>query len=384
MKIFIIAISLFFLQMIQPTGVKVLLHTIVGQESLEIKSQSGFVVRDPANYKPLRMKKGQKKFVLCNGHDGVYEDKKKLFNTSLIFDALDGTVYFNEKPYHGVFLLQKEGTVCHIINILDLESYVFSVLKTESWPGWPLEINKVMAVVCRTYVLHHILTPRTTKSLYHVKNTNHHQTYAGKHTCPVIKKAVDETAGLFIAYNNHPILAMFDSCCGGIVPGHTKDVVNFTKAPYLKRLYACRYCKGCRVYSWSISYDQDDFIALLQEVSSGIVHDIHAIKVAQKDKAGLVQDCVVTTRRGPFSFAGKTLYRMCKEIKSYCFSIMKKGKKIIFAGKGLGHHMGLCQWGAREMVTQGFDYKKIISFYYPSTTLMKLESKKKSKKYARV
>ena len=66
-------------------------------------------------------------------------------------------------------MLQKEGLFVILLIFLDLESYVFSVLKTESWPGWPLEINKVMAVVCRTYVLHHILTPRTTKSLYHVK-----------------------------------------------------------------------------------------------------------------------------------------------------------------------------------------------------------------------
>ena len=82
------------------------------------------------------------------------------------------------------------------------------------------------------------------------------------------------------------------------------------KAPYLKRLYTCRYCKGCRVYSWSISYDQDDFIALLQEVSSGIVHDIHAIKKLLKKIKQDWYKIVVTTRRGPFSLQEKR-YIVC-------------------------------------------------------------------------
>ena len=41
-------------------------------------------------------------------------------------------------------------------------------------------------------------------------------------------------------------------------------------------------------------------------------------------------------------------------------------------GKGHGHHMGLCQWGAREMVRLGWEYEDILEFYYPDTQLMKL------------
>ena len=44
--------------------------------------------------------------------------------------------------------------------------------------------------------------------------------------------------------------------------------------------------------------------------------------------------------------------------------------------------MGLCQWGAREMVAQGFDYKNYF-FYYPYH-VDEVRIKKKNKKYARV
>jgi len=70
--------------------------------------------------------------------------------------------------------------------------------------------------------------------------------------------------------------------------------------------------------------------------------------------------------------SGKKLYSMLKDIKSFCFNIQKKADKIVFNGRGYGHHIGLCQWGAREMVRDGWDYKKILRFYYPSTNFMRL------------
>ena len=41
-----------------------------------------------------------------------------------------------------------------------------------------------------------------------------------------------------------------------------------------------------------------------------------------------------------------------------------------FNGKGWGHGVGLSQWGAKALSEQGWDYKSIISHYYPGTTLL--------------
>lgn len=38
-------------------------------------------------------------------------------------------------------------------------------------------------------------------------------------------------------------------------------------------------------------------------------------------------------------------------------------------GPGNGHGVGMSQWGAKEMAKQGFDYKQILSFYYPGTEI---------------
>ena len=43
--------------------------------------------------------------------------------------------------------------------------------------------------------------------------------------------------------------------------------------------------------------------------------------------------------------------------------------RFLFRGKGWGHGVGLSQWGAKALADQGWDFKKILSFYFPGTKL---------------
>jgi stage II sporulation protein D len=54
-------------------------------------------------------------------------------------------------------------------------------------------------------------------------------------------------------------------------------------------------------------------------------------------------------------------------------SIKKKNNSFVFVGKGWGHRVGLCQWGAKVMADKGFSYKKILKFYYPGTEIGKIK-----------
>lgn len=336
-------------------------------------SRKGFQLRNRETDKLLTLKQTRHSFTLECRKDAVYLNNKKLCFNNMLFEPIDGIISFGSGFYEGAFYLQKDKDRYLLINILPLENYVFSVLKTESWPGWPLEINKAMAIACRSYLLHQLLSSRVQDNHYHIKNTNHHQTYTGMHNCPVIRQAVHETRDIFLAHNGKPILAMFDCCCGGIVPGSIDGVIDFKKAPYLKRNYACHFCRSCKIFTWSVSYELDHFINLLQEGTNTIIHDVKTVKIGRKDKAGLVKHVQVVTSNGPLVFDSQDFYRLFKEVKSYSFSVNKKGKKVVVDGNGYGHHVGLCQWGAREMVKRGFDFKKILEFYYPDTQFMRLE-----------
>ncbi|GAV24007.1 stage II sporulation protein SpoIID [Carboxydothermus pertinax] len=46
--------------------------------------------------------------------------------------------------------------------------------------------------------------------------------------------------------------------------------------------------------------------------------------------------------------------------------------KLIMEGKGFGHGVGLCQWGAKKMANEGKTPEDIIGFYYKDIEIKKL------------
>ena len=351
--------------------VRVLLQEAPTRDTLcwKIKSTHGFVVVNPDLKTKTRI--DQKELTICPKKDffllnnGIYDAKRFYIYSN------NGHLKFEDKEYQGSFLVVQDTSQSYLINSIDIEEYVCSVLRTESWPGWPLEVNKAFAIASRSYVIGVILSNRNSDLPYHVKNTNKHQTYSGVHTEVVLKDAVEQTKGIFLTHNGKPIIAMFDSCCGGVIPAHIHGV-NFIHSPYLERKYPCTYCKDCKMYNWSSNFSLAQWEQILNKEFKHLKKIKH-ITVAKKDKAGLVQQVSIKGHTKLFSVSGKRIYSLfSKKVRSFCFDITCHENKVILNGRGIGHHLGLCQWGAREMVRQGFNHKSILSFYYPDTQFMRL------------
>ena len=341
---------------------------------INITSKCGFKLYDDKTKKIIDQKKPTAEIRLSLKADKMYINGQPSHMKALILKPVSKHFSLESTDYDGyVLVIQNKGR-WYVVNILDSEDYVFSVLKTEGWPGWPLEVYKVFAIAVRTYVMYHYFESKKLKLPYHIRNTNYHQTYRGVHSCPLIKQAVSETRGIILTHANKPILAMFDACCGGVIPARIEGVVDFIKAPYLARPYPCTFCKSFKIFSWRNEYTLHELRDLLQEGHASILYDIHDIKVHQKDKAGLVKTIVTKTKnKQTVAFVSSLFSKLLKNIKSLFYSIEKQDDKIIVKGKGYGHHLGLCQWGAREMVRQGWDSYDILDFYYPGVEFHRIE-----------
>jgi stage II sporulation protein D len=46
------------------------------------------------------------------------------------------------------------------------------------------------------------------------------------------------------------------------------------------------------------------------------------------------------------------------------FKIKKKGNNYVISGGGYGHGVGMSQCGAMELAKRGYEYKKILRFYF--------------------
>ena len=314
----------------------------------------------------------QKELIITMRNNVLFLNNKKCEATTVSVQPIKGHLHFDESWYEGSFSLVLKEQKIHLINQLDIEDYIYSVLRWESWPGWPVEVNKAFAIACRSYLISKVLQAKKQNRFYHIKNTNIHQTYNGIHSSSTLQRAIDETRGLILACNKQPIEAMFDSCCGGIIPAQL-SYIDFTKAPYLARTQPCTFCKTCKIYSWQISYTLEEFEKLLHAAGHP-VKQVKEVQITKKDDAGSVQEVVVKDAHTLYRFTGKELYALLSKIKSFCYSIEKKGKQLYFKGRGYGHHIGICQWGARRMIDAGWNFKSILQFYYPGANLMALKN----------
>lgn len=381
MRLFVRTLLLIVIAPAYTIGVKVLLKENVSGV-FSTTSKYGFTLYDGTTKQKIEQKKPTAEVRLSLKKDILYINGNPTQKKSLILKPVSKHFSFENTDYDGYLLvIQDTNKQWYVVNVLDSEDYVFSVLKTEGWPGWPLEVYKVFAIAVRTYVLYHYFESKKLKLPYHVRNTNHHQTYRGTHSCPLIKEAVEQTRGMVLTHENKPILAMFDSCCGGVIPAHIEGVIDFSKAPYLARSYPCTFCKDFKVYSWNSEFSLNELRDLLQEGHSSIIYDLHEVKVAKKDKAGLVKSIITKTKnKQTIQFMSHIFNRLVKNLKSLFYSIEKKGDKIVVKGRGLGHHLGLCQWGTREMVKQGWMWDEILDFFYPGVSLQRLETSHDTKK----
>lgn len=358
---------------------KDLLHDVSQEAPQEVfwvlGASQGFLLTD-GNQPEIQEVLEAPQLIITYAKNSLYINNKRLASDKIKIDVLDNKhIDFNGNCYQGSFLLVKANQVIYLINSVDLEDYVYSVLRWESWPGWPLEVNKAFAITCRTYVVAKVLEARNKKRaphkrlIYDIQCTNIHQTYKGTHTFNKVYQAVDETRGIIMAHNKKPIIAMYDSCCGGVTPAKLSGI-DFVGAPYLARDYPCTYCSECKLYAWCVNYDMHEFEKLIKTKKSARIRDI---KISKKDRAGIVQEIKIKTGNNWSSLTGKEVYSAFKDIKSLCFSVTYDNNKIIFKGRGYGHHIGMCQWGARQMVKEGWDYKSILHFYYPKINFMRVE-----------
>jgi stage II sporulation protein D len=59
------------------------------------------------------------------------------------------------------------------------------------------------------------------------------------------------------------------------------------------------------------------------------------------------------------------------QIRSTLLNLKNYRDKIKFVGRGWGHGVGLCQWGAKGMADKGYGYMYIINKYFPRTKIIK-------------
>src|SRR5581483_5094686 len=263
----------------------------------------------------------------------------------LISAGPGGFVRLGPKRYRGSLLVRAAGDATFtIVNEVGLEEYIEGVLPAEMSPEWPFEALKAQAVVARTFALANLDKFRAQG--FDFSDDNRSQAYGDiDRQKPSTDRAVRETQGQVLTWDGKMLRAFFHSCCGG----HTCSVGtiwgSMAAAPKPLRGVADRYCAGSPEYQWSAYFTTDDIVAALQKHGSPL-SKLQSLRVGQFDRSsGYMKTLNVKMNR---NWMGNKDFKSTKVLR-----IVPKSNGYYFVGKGFGHGVGLCQWGARAMAEKG-------------------------------
>jgi len=280
--------------------------------------------------------------------------------------AQGGLLRAEGRPYRGAFELRRtpDGHVT-VVNVIDLEAYLYGVIKAEMEPRWPREAVRAQAVAARTLAVHRMLAAREPGSMpFDLPATTDAQVYLGAAAeDPAATAAVDETRGLIATYEDRPIFAAYHSNSGG----HTEDSENVWGAsyPYLRGVRD-PYALEAPGVSWStalpFSTIADDLrrggidVAGLTDLAPGRATPWgRALTIVLRDDGGRNQEINANRFR---LLVGPSV------VRSTMFRVTRQGLTADFAGRGSGHGVGLDQWGARALAVRGFTFGQILKYYY--------------------
>lgn len=258
---------------------------------------------------------------------------------------------FNGKKLRGDLIIYNNSKLGLLtVNRIDIENYLKGVVPCELRTD-EIEALKAQIIASRSFALR-LIKPDT--AYYDITSGVEAQVYKGMPAeVEFINKTIDETRGLVCTYNGKIIEAKFFSNCGGRTASGG--------ASYLKSIQ-CQFCKEYPNYRWEYEYEKEKFFDKLGTKGNSAT-------IVKKDNSGRVEELEVT---GSDCVIKGEQVRAKLGLKSRFFDMEDKGDKIKINGKGYGHGIGLCQFGAVGMAKKGFDYKSILRYYYSGIKIERL------------
>jgi stage II sporulation protein D len=279
----------------------------------------------------------------------------------------DAPMRLNGREYGGPIDIVRTAGGLAVVNEVSFEEYVAGVVRAETGERWPQEALRAQAVAARTYAAFH--RQMNTVRPYDVLASTAHQVYAGRPAATsAVWAAVHETVGQVLRLDGQLFSTFYHSDCGGYTE-EPRSVFAAQTMPALRSV-VCPFSTGSPHFYWTLDVRLADLSDALRR--GGVeVGTITGIDAAERTTAMRVTTVTVRGTRGSAKVRGNDFRRLVgyEALKSTLFAVAIDGAVARFAGRGYGHGVGMCQWGARAMAEQGHTMASILAFYYPDAEL---------------
>ena len=389
---------------------------------LYIKAGGGFIVRDNSNNVIARGGKDHiVKIKFENNTAGLYDQNDNLLSrvnaaftltpddartTTIIFDVSHSTGYQTagqeDRAYRGrLTFIPVSGQGITVVNTLNIEEYLYSVVPSEMPATWPEEALAAQAIAARSYTLANMgrfnhrgydLSGSIISAFYRGHTGEHERTTT----------AIERTRGLVLKNNGAYLNTFYSANSAGrtesarsvwnmSVPiiGVTDPQLAFETNPpspdELTRWILTEPLTFSSVpgyhfrssYRWQLIVPREEIEFRIEARLRKRIGTITGITTMGRGSSGRVEKVLIKTTAGNEIISHDAMRGSLGGLRSNLFVILPKlGKDgipeyFIFAGAGWGHGVGMCQSGAAGMAHTGHTYTEILNHYYPLGELVK-------------
>ncbi len=384
-----------------------LVNYVEDTSSLHFELEGSFFTLDPT----VALKEGVRYTLSVVDGSLILEGNNETFNLDQSFILVPETynknhlIHIDDRPYLGAMEWRiEDNEYLRPVNQLPLEDYLKGVVPFEVYPSWGLETLKAQAVAARTYAASHLREE--------IDDTISYQVYGGYTWSEATTRAVEETKGKVITFDNKLISAFYSASNGGVTENNThvwggeaKSYFPIKQDPY-DPIHPWEFIlHQTQIDMEEINWEDPNWWDKIEEKDLEITTSIKKrlvkngypgdLKILSIPEFKVDNDRLESQRsvKGSITIEffqriidGTVLFRQLKledvdlnqirpliggnQFKSYLIDSLEASKGVYkVKGRGYGHGVGMSQWGANFMGEQGKSYQDIIEFYFPGTTI---------------
>ncbi len=336
-------------------------------------AQTGFVLKNPDDEKILRETQSENL-------------RFKPDNAPLKLVLHDGNAD-NLRIASDIILAKSADASFDVIVATDLETYVAQVLFNEMPKDFPLEALKAQTIATRSYALYKYFENEQRGSgrwAYDLESTNADTVFNPTHLDEQAKKICETTRGLVLAYKDFDgkyrmFLPYYHSTCGGATASAYDVFGTFRDLQPLSGV-KLDACKTSPMYSWQRKFSWRNWRAKLisRGFATSLPTKLKSLKIADKDRFGRAKKLkFIFASAKPFVidalvFRNQVAGTGKNDLPSVLITkIAVHGDTIAISGKGWGHGVGMCQWGAKGLAEKGWTFQDILNAFYPQAEILK-------------
>lgn len=250
---------------------------------------------------------------------------------------------------------------------IDIEEYVKGVVAKQISLESEMETLKSQTVIARTMI---VKAQQEGKELPESMETGELLELWGQkgfeEKYGALEEAAASTEGEVLVWQEKPAETAYHAVSAGITR-NGQTVLGREDIPYLEAVESQKDMLSPD-YLKVVFWEKTEVAEKLQKADATLVLNSEEIpgniQIIGRDNGGYVTEVQI----GDVKLSGEK-FREYLKLNSACFYIKEVEGQVRILTKGLGHGLGLSQYGANEMAKEGKDYKEILNYYYQGLEL---------------